>query len=102
VSENRMLRRVFGPKTEEVAGGWRKLRNEELHNLYVSQNLVRLVESYRLRWRGYVARTTGEIRNEYKILVGKPEGKRPFGRDEKMLQWILGKEWEGVDWMYLA
>jgi hypothetical protein len=74
---NRVLRGKFGPKKEEVAGGWRRLHNEELHNLYTSPNLIRMIESRRIL--GHVARM-GEMRNVYKILVRIPEGKRPLGR----------------------
>jgi hypothetical protein len=70
--------RVFGPKKEEVAGGWRELHNEELHNLYSSPHVIRMLKS-RMRWASRVA-LMGETRNVYKILVGKPEGKRPLGR----------------------
>jgi hypothetical protein len=74
VSENRVLRRIFGPKREEVAGGWRRLHNEELLNLYTSPNIIRVIRSRRMRWAGHVARTE-EMRNLYKVLVRKPEGK---------------------------
>jgi hypothetical protein len=74
LSENRMLRKIFGPKWEEVAGGWRRLHNEELHNLYTSPNVIRMIKSKRMRWAGHVA-LMKEI-HAYKILVGKSEGKR--------------------------
>jgi hypothetical protein len=77
VFENRVLRRIFGTKRDEVMGDWRKLHTEELHNLYSSPN--RMVKSRMMRWVGHVARM-GEKRNAYRILVGKPEGKRPLGR----------------------
>jgi hypothetical protein len=70
--ENRVLRRIFGPKKEEVAGGWRRLHNEELHNLYTSPNIIRVIKSRRVRWAGPVARMR-EMRNSYRILVRKPE-----------------------------
>jgi hypothetical protein len=79
VFENRVLRRIFGPKRDDVTGDWRKLHNEELHNLYSSPNIIRMI---RMRWAGYVARM-GETRNAYRILVGKPEGKRPLGRQRR-------------------
>jgi hypothetical protein len=79
VFENRVLRGVFGPKREEVAGGWRRLHNEELHNLYVSQNIIKVIKSRRMRWAGHVA-CMGEMRNTYNILVGKREGKRSLAR----------------------
>jgi hypothetical protein len=70
VFENRVLRRVFGPKRNEVTGGWRKLHNEELHNLYSSPSLMRIIKSRRMRWAGHVARM-GEKRNVYRLLLGK-------------------------------
>jgi hypothetical protein len=77
VSENRVLR-IFGPR-REVDGSWRKLHNDELHNLYPSPNIIRVIKARRLRWAGHVARM-GEGRGAYRILVGRPEGKRPLGR----------------------
>jgi hypothetical protein len=77
VVENRVLRAIFGPKIDEVTGDWRKLHNEELHNLYSSPIIIRMINSRRVRWTGYVARI-GAKRNVYRILVGKPEGKRPL------------------------
>jgi hypothetical protein len=74
-----VLRRVFGPKREEGAGGWRKLHNEEFHNLYASPDVINVIKSRRMRWAGHVALMI-EMRNTYRILIGKPEGKRPFGR----------------------
>jgi hypothetical protein len=85
VFENRMLRRIFGPKRDEVTRGWRKLHNEELHNLYSSLSVIRMIKSRRMRWAGRVARM-GENRNEYRIMVGKPEGKRPLGRPRR--RWV--------------
>jgi hypothetical protein len=82
VFENRVLRRIFGPKRDEVTGEWRKLHNEELHNLYSSPDIIRQVKSRRMRWAGHVARM-GEERNVYKVLVGKSEGKRPLGRPRR-------------------
>jgi hypothetical protein len=79
VFENRVMRRIFGPKREEVTGEWRKLHNEELHNLYSSPDIIKQVTSRRMKWAGHVARI-GEERELYKVLVGKPEGKRPLGR----------------------
>jgi hypothetical protein len=79
VFDNRVLRRIFGPKGDEVTGEWRKLHNEELHNLNSSPDIIRQVKSRRMRWAGHVA-CMGEERKLYKVLVGKPEGKRPLGR----------------------
>jgi hypothetical protein len=71
VFENRVLRRIFGPKRQEVAGGWRRLHNEELHNLQLSPKIIRLVKSRRIRWTEHIARM-GKVRNANSILVGKP------------------------------
>jgi hypothetical protein len=79
VFENRTLRRIFGPKRDEVTGGLRKLHNDELRNLYTSPNIITMIKSRWMRWAGHVARM-GKKRNAYRILVGKPEGKRPLGR----------------------
>jgi hypothetical protein len=79
-------RRVFGPKREEVAGGWRRLHNEELNNLYASLNIIRVIKSKRMGWTGHVA-LMGSMRNVYKILVGKSGRKRPLGRHRR--------RWEG-------
>jgi hypothetical protein len=73
VFENRVLRRIFGPKRGGVMEGWIKLHNEELHNLYSSSSIIRIIKSRRMRWAGHVART-GEKRNVYRLLVGKLEG----------------------------
>jgi hypothetical protein len=82
VFENRVLRRIFGPKRDEVTGGWRKLHNEELHSLYSSSSIIRMIKSRRMRWAVHVARM-GEKRNAYRILVGKPDGKRLLGRPRR-------------------
>jgi hypothetical protein len=78
VFENKVLRRILGPKRDEVTGGWRKLHNEELRDLYSSPSIIRMMKSRRMRWARHVARM-GEKRNAYRLLVGKPEGKRPLG-----------------------
>jgi len=80
--ENRVLRTVFGPKRDEVTGEWRKLHKEELNDLYSLPNIVRVVKSRRMRWAGYVKRM-GEDRRVHRMLVGKPEGKRPLGRPRR-------------------
>jgi hypothetical protein len=94
VFEIRVLRRIFGPKRDEVTGGWRKLHNEELHGLYSSPGIVRVIKARRMRWAGHVA-CVGEVRGAYNILVGRPEGRRPLGRlgvDGRItLSWIFGK-----------
>jgi hypothetical protein len=79
VFENRVLGRIFGPQRDEVTGGWRKLHNEEQHDLYSSSSIVRVIKARRMGWAGHVARMW-EVRGEYNILVGKPEGRRPLGR----------------------
>jgi hypothetical protein len=106
VFEKRVLRRVFGPKRDEVTGEWSKLHNEELNDLYSLPNIVYVVKSRRIRWAGHVARM-GEDRGVHRVLVGKPKGKRPLGRlrhrwkdNIKMdLQEFGGG---GGDWMELA
>jgi hypothetical protein len=84
---NRVLRRIFGSKRDEVTGEWRKLHNEELHTLYSSPDIIRQIKSRRMRWAGHVARM-GKDRKLYKVLVGKPEGKRPLGRPRR--------RWDGI------
>jgi hypothetical protein len=80
VFENRVLR-IFGPKRDGVTGGWRKRHNEELHNLYSSPSIIRIIKSRRMRWAGHVARMR-EKRNVYRLLVGKPEGKETTRKTE--------------------
>jgi hypothetical protein len=87
-------------------GDWRKLHNEELHNLYSSPNIIRMIKSRRMRWTGHVARV-GETRNAYRIFVGKPEGRRPLerliGRWEDNIKIDLREmAWDGTDWIELA
>jgi hypothetical protein len=82
VFENRFLRRIFGPKRDEVTGEWRKFHSEELHNLYSSPDIIRQVKSRGMRWAGHVA-SMGKDRKVYKVLVGEPEGKRPLGRPRR-------------------
>jgi hypothetical protein len=105
VFENRVLRRIFGPKREED-GSWRILHNDELHSLYSSPNIVRTIKSRRMRLAGHVARM-GEGRGVYRVLVGRPEGKRPLGRPRhrwedniKMDLWEIGIN--GANWILLA
>jgi hypothetical protein len=106
VLKNRVLRRIFGPKRDEVTGEWRKLHVEELRDLYSSPSIIRIIKSRRIRWAGHVVRM-GEKRKAYRLLVGKPEGKRPLGRPR--LKWVdnirmdFGEvEWGDVDWTGLA
>jgi hypothetical protein len=105
VSENRMLRRIFGPKREEVVGDWRRLHNEERRNLYVTPNIIRMIKS-RMRWEGHVI-CMGEMRFAYKIFVGKPERKRPIGRPRRrwknnIIMDLRQIALEGVEWIHLA
>jgi hypothetical protein len=79
------MRRIFGPRRDEVTGDWRKLHNDELHYLYSSPNIIRMIKSTRMRWAGHVA-LMGETRNAYRILVGNPEGKRPLGKTRR--RWV--------------
>jgi len=85
VFENMVLRRIFGPRSEEVTGEWRRLHNGELNDLYCSPNIVWVIKSRRMRWAGHVARM-GEERGVYRFLVRKPEGKRPLGRPRR--RWV--------------
>jgi hypothetical protein len=80
-----VLRRILGPKTDEVTGEWRKLQNEELHKLYSSPNTIRVIKSRRMRWAEHVARM-GAKRIAYRILMGRPEGRRPLGRPRR--RWV--------------
>ena len=82
VVENKVLRRIFGPRKDEVKGEWRKLHNEELNDLYASPNIVRVIKSRRMRWAGHVA-PMGERRGVYRFLVGKHKGNRPLGRPRR-------------------
>jgi hypothetical protein len=79
---HRKLYLIFGPKRDEVTGGWRKLHNEELHGLYCSPSIVTVIKARRMRWAGHVARM-GELRGAYNILVVRPEGRRPLGRPRR-------------------
>jgi hypothetical protein len=85
VFENRVLRRIFGPKRDEVTGEWRRLHNEELYAVYCSPNIILVIKSRRLKLTGHVARM-GESRGAYRVLVEKPEGRRPIGKS--------GRRWE--------
>ena len=85
VFENMVLRRIFGPRRDEVTGEWRRLHNEELNGLYSSLNIMRVIKSRRMRWAGHVVRM-GEERGPYRVLVAKPEGKRPLGRSRH--RWV--------------
>jgi hypothetical protein len=106
VFENRVLKRIFGLKRDDVTGEWRKLHNVELRDLYSSPNIIRIIKLRRMRWTGHVAHM-GEKRNVYRLLVGKPEGKRSLGKPR--CRWVdnirmdLGEVgWGDVDWIGLA
>jgi hypothetical protein len=99
------LRRIFGSKREED-GSWRKLHNDELHNLYYSPNIVRVITSRRMRWAGHVARM-GEGRDVHRVLVGRPEGKRPLGRPRRRWEDNINMDLreigiDGENWIRLA
>jgi hypothetical protein len=103
---NRVLRRIFGPKRDEVTEGWRKLHNEELHGLYSSPSITKMIKERRMRWVGHVAHMV-EVSGAYNILVGKPDGRRPLGRPrhrwEDNIKMDLGEIGFGdVDWMHFA
>jgi hypothetical protein len=97
VFENRVLRRIFGPKRDEVTGEWGKLLNEELHDLHCSPTIVRVIKSRRMRWVGHVA-WMGEGRGVYRVLVGKPVGKRPLGRPRRRWEDNIKMGLQEVGW----
>jgi hypothetical protein len=102
---NRVLRRIFGPETEED-GSWRKLHNDELHSLYSSPNIVRVIKSRRLKWGGHVARMV-EGRSVYTILIGRSEGKIPLGRPRRRWEDNIKMDlrkigMNGANWIRLA
>jgi hypothetical protein len=106
VFENRVLSRIFGPKRDGVTGGWRKVHNEELRNFYSSPSIIRVIRSSRIRWACHVPRM-GEKRNVYRLLVGKPEGKRSLGRPrsrwmDNIKMYLLEIGMNVVDWIGLA
>jgi hypothetical protein len=106
VFENKVLRRIFGSKREEVVGGWRGRHNEELHNLYASPNIGRVIKLRRMRRAGHVARME-EMRNVYNILIGKSEGRRSLGKhlrswEDNIRVVLRAVGWEDVVWIHLA
>ncbi|KAJ4450519.1 hypothetical protein ANN_01946 [Periplaneta americana] len=106
VFENKVLRKIFGAQRDEVTGEWRKLHNTELHALYSSPDIIRNIKSRRLRWAWHVARM-GESRNAYRVLVGRPEGKRPLGRPRRRWEDNIKMDLREVgyddrDWINLA
>jgi hypothetical protein len=105
VFENR-VQRIFGPKRDEVTGEWRKMHNGELHNLHSSPDIIRQIKSRRMRWAGHVARMI-EGRNVYRVLIGKPEGKRSLERPRRRREEGIKVDlreigWVGVKWIHLA
>jgi hypothetical protein len=105
VLENRVLRRIFGPKREED-GSWRKLHNDKLHSLYSSPNIFRVIKSRTMRWVGHVARME-QGRGVYRVLVGRPEGKRPLGRPRRRWDYNINLDLreigiDGANWTELA
>jgi hypothetical protein len=105
-SKGGVLRKIYGPKRNGVTGGWRKLHNEELHNLYSSPSIIRIIKSRRMRWAEHVARM-GEKRNVYRLLIEKPEGKKLLGRPRRrcmdnIKMDLLDIGLNVVDWIGLA
>jgi hypothetical protein len=101
VFDNRVLRRIFGPRRDEVTGEWRKLHKEELNDLYCSPNITRVIKSRRMRWAGHVVRMV-ERRGVCEVLVGKPERKRPLGRPRRRWEDSIKMDLQEVDWIELA
>jgi hypothetical protein len=101
-----VLRRIFGPKTDEVTGEWRKVHNRELHDLHYSPSIIRIIKVRRMRWAEHVAQM-GEKRNAYRLLMGKPEGRRPIRKPRRrwldnIMMDLVEVGWDDVDWIGLA
>ena len=104
VFESRVLRRIFGPRKDEVTGEWRRLHNEQLNDLYCSPNIVRVIKSRRMRWAGYVACMVEE-RGVYRVLVGKPEGRNHWGDlgvDGRIILGRISRRWDVGIWTGLG
>jgi hypothetical protein len=97
VFENRVLRRIVRPNSDEVMAEWRRLHSEEIHKLYSSPNIIRHINAWRKRWVGHVARM-GEGRKMYKVLVGKPEEKRPLGRPRRRWEDGISMDLKETGW----
>jgi hypothetical protein len=96
VFKGRVLRKIFGPRRDEVRGEWMRLHNEELNDLYCSSNIVRVIKSRRMRWAGHVARMVVK-RALYRVLVGKPEGKRPLGKHRRRCDYNINMDLQEVE-----
>ena len=106
VFENRVLKKISGPKRDEATGEWRRLHNKELYGVYSSPNIIRVIKSRRTRWAEHVEHVGGR-RDAYKVLVGKPEGRTPLGRprrrrEDNVKMNLRQMGWVGMDWIYLA
>jgi hypothetical protein len=106
VFKNKVLRRIFEPKRDEVTGEWRKMHNEELHDSYFSPSIIRMIMSRMMTWAGHIARM-GEKRNAYRLLVRKPEGKRPIEKPRRRWVYTIRMDlvevgWGDVDWIGLS
>jgi hypothetical protein len=97
VLENKLLKRIFGPERDEIAGEWRRIHNEELNDQYSSPNIIRVIKSRRIRWAEHVARM-GEGRGAYNILVGRPERRRPLGRPRRRWEDNIKMDLQEVGW----
>jgi hypothetical protein len=97
VFKNRVLRRTFEPKRDGVTGEWRRLHNEELNDLLSSPNIIRVIKSRRMRWAVHVERM-GEGRGAYRVLVGRPEGRRPLGRPRHRWEDNIKMDLQEVEW----
>jgi hypothetical protein len=109
VFDNSVLRRIFGPRRDEVRGEWRKLNNKELSDLYSLPNIVRVIKSRRMRWTGHVA-CMRESRDVYRVFMGNPEGQRPLRRPRRRwednikmdLQEVGWETWTGLIWLRIG
>jgi hypothetical protein len=97
VFENRELRRIFGPKRDEVGGEWRRLHNKDRNDLHSSPNIIRVIKSRRTRWTGHVARKR-DMKGEYRVFIRRPEGKRPLGRPRRRWEDNIKMDLQEVGW----